>query len=296
MTFNDDARFDTSKVSKRSGGKGMAIGGGGSIAVILLVVVAQQFGLDLSGLVGGGTSNIAVDGSTNGDLSRCSTGAAANQDDECRVVGAANSLDAYWAAEYPRIASGEYRTPHVNLFEGSVSTACGSASSAVGPFYCPGDEDIYLDTSFYKTLRSQLGADGGSLAQMYVVAHEWGHHISTLTGAMAAAERGGSGPTSDSVRIELQADCYAGAWVGAAATTKDDAGTTFLKPPTKAEIADALDTASAIGDDAIQGQSGSVRPESWTHGSSEQRQRWFTTGLEQGAGACDTFAVSGNKL
>jgi len=296
MTFNDDARFDTSKVSKRSGGRRAAIGGGGGIVVVLLVVVAQQLGLDLSGLVGGGTSSPAIEGGTTGDLSRCSTGAAANQDDECRVVGAANSLDAFWESEYPRIGRGDYVTPHVTLFDGSVATACGSASSAVGPFYCPGDQEIYLDTSFYATLRSQLGADGGSLAQMYVVAHEWGHHISTLTGAMAAAERGGTGPTSDSVRIELQADCYAGAWVGAAATTTDEAGTAFLRPPTAAEIADALDTAEAIGDDAIQGQSGAVRPESWTHGSSEQRQRWFTTGLERGAGACDTFAVSGSRL
>lgn len=289
MTFNDDARLDSSKVSRRTGGgKGLAIGGGG-LGVVAILLVGQLLGVDLSGLISGSQDQPTA--ASTADLARCDTGAAANADTECRVVGVATSLDEYWQDAYPTISSDAYRTTHVTLFSDGVSTACGQASSAVGPFYCPGDEEIYLDTTFYDTLRSQLGAQGGSLAQMYVIAHEWGHHISTLTGAMQAADRQGTGATSDSVRIELQADCYAGAWVGAASTTTDDSGTAFLQTPSQAQIADALDTAAAIGDDAIQGRSGQVNPESWTHGSSEQRQRWFTTGMENGAAACDTFAA-----
>ena len=294
MTFNDDARLDTSTVSRRGGGgKGIAVGGG--LGVVAIVLIGQFLGVDLSGLLGGGGEQPGS-ATQSADLSRCTTGAAANADVECRVVGVASSLEEFWQDAYPTIASSAYASTHVNLFSGSVSTACGQASSAVGPFYCPGDQQIYLDTDFYDALRGDLGAQGGSLAQMYVVAHECGHHVSTLTGAMAQADRRDSGPTSDSVRIELQADCFAGAWVGGAATTLDAAGTAFLKAPTDAEIADALDTAAAIGDDRIQAQAGQVSPETWTHGSSEQRQRWFTTGYRQGATACDTLAVDGARL
>jgi predicted metalloprotease len=173
-----------------------------------------------------------------------------------------------------------------------VSTACGSATSAVGPFYCPGDQTVYLDTGFYDELRNRFDAEGGPLAQMYVVAHEFGHHIQNLQGTMDSIERGDTGPTSDAVRLELQADCFAGAWAGEASTVPDDSGTPFLKPITKAQVADALNAAASIGDDRIQESTqGQVNPEAWTHGSSEQRQQWFETGFEQGAAACDTFAA-----
>ena len=135
-------------------------------------------------------------------------------------------------------------------------------------------------------------ADAGPLAQMYVVAHEFGHHIQNLEGAMDSVQRGDTGPNSDAVRLELQADCYAGAWTGSTPTVPDDTGTPFLKPITSAQVADALNAASVIGDDRIQEQTqGQVNPEAWTHGSSEQRQQWFETGFEQGSDGCDTFAA-----
>lgn len=287
MTFNDDARLDTSKVRRAGGGKGIAVGGG--VGVVAILLIGQLFGVDLSGLLGGGSAPQST--ATGEDLSRCATGASANEDVECRVVGAATSLDEFWTDAYPSVGDNRYASTSVTLFSGQVQTACGRASSAVGPFYCPADQLIYLDTDFYDALRGSLGAQGGNLAQMYVIAHEWGHHISNLTGTMSAIDREGTGPTSDGVRLELQADCYAGAWVAGASQTRDDAGTAFLKAPTQAEIADALDTASAIGDDRIQERAGQVNPETWTHGSSEQRQQWFTTGFERGATACDTFAA-----
>lgn len=287
MTFNDDARLDTSRVRRAGGTKGIAIGGGvGAVAILL---IGQLFGIDLSGILGGSPAPQST--ATDDDLARCSTGASANEDVECRVVGAATSLDEFWTGAYPAVGDNRYEPTNVTLFSGQVQTACGQASSAVGPFYCPADQLIYLDTDFYDALRGSLGAQGGNLAQMYVVAHEWGHHISNLTGTMSAIDRDGTGPTSDSVRLELQADCYAGAWVGGASQTRDDSGTAFLKAPTTAEIADALDTAAAIGDDRIQERAGQVSPETWTHGSSEQRQTWFTNGYERGATACDTFAA-----
>lgn len=287
MTFNDDARLDTSKVRRAGGTKGIAVGGG--LGVVAILLIGQMFGVDLSGLLGGGST--PQSSATGEDLARCATGASANEDVECRVVGAATSLDDFWTDTYPSVADSRYESTNVTLFSGQVQTACGGASSAVGPFYCPADQLIYLDTDFYGALRGDLGAQGGNLAQMYVIAHEWGHHISNLTGTMSAIDREGTGPQSDAVRLELQADCYAGAWVGGASQTRDDSGTAFLKAPTKAEIADALDTASAIGDDRIQERAGQVNPETWTHGSSEQRQQWFTTGYERGATACDTFAA-----
>ena len=295
MTFNDDARIDTSRASKRSGGRkgGIAIGGG--LGAVALVLLGQLLGVDLSGLTGGGGGSSASE--TTESLERCADASLANTDIECRMVGTADSLDDFWATTYPELTQAEYRPSHVTLFEDAVGTGCGNATSAVGPFYCPADEGIYLDVAFFEDLRTRLGADGGAFAQMYVVAHEWGHHVSNLTGAMAAADRSGSGPTSDAVRLELQADCYAGAWAGAASTTTDDRGVTLIEPPTDAQIADALDAAAAVGDDRIQeAATGQVSPESWTHGSAEQRQRWFTAGYEGGAAACTTFEVAATDL
>jgi len=202
------------------------------------------------------------------------------------------SLDAFWIDAAPEIGV-QYREPGAIIFEQSVSTACGPATSAVGPFYCPADETVYLDTGFYDDLRTRFGADGGPLAEMYVVAHEWGHHMQKITGVLESADISQSGPDSDAVRLELQADCFGGAWAGAASEGPD----ALLEPITREQVAQALDAAEAIGDDRIQEQtSGQVSPESWTHGSSEQRQRWFTVGFEGGVTACDTFAVPGGDL
>jgi len=293
MTFNRDSKLDSGKVSKR--GRNAAIGGGSAVVVIGLLLLSQLVGFDLTGLAGltGGNDQSA---SQTGESPQCTTGADANSNVDCLVVGAANSLDVYWAGESPQMQV-DYRTPQVILFEGSTSTGCGQASSATGPFYCPPDETIYIDTSFFDELRTRFGASGGTLSEMYVVAHEWGHHIQQLSGILSSTDHSLTGPASDSVRTELQADCLAGAWVGAASTIKDENGVTFLEPVTDAQIADALNAASVIGDDRIQQQSGGgVDPESWTHGSSESRQKWFQTGLASGTGACDTFSVPAEQL
>jgi predicted metalloprotease len=298
MTFNRNAKLDSGKVSKRGRGRGVAIGGGSALVVVGLIVVSQLIGVDLTGfagLAGGGT-----DGQSQSQPETaldCETGADANASTDCLMVGAATSLDDYWAEE--AAAEGlSYRSPaDFVLFEQATSSGCGQASSATGPFYCPTDETIYLDTAFFGELKSRFGASGGSLSQLYVVAHEWGHHIQNLTGVLGSIDHSQTGPDSDSVRTELQADCYAGAWVGAASTTVDENGVSYLEPVTREQIADALNAASVIGDDRIQQQSGgSVDPDSWTHGSSESRQRWFETGLEGGPGSCDTFAVDGSQL
>ena len=208
------------------------------------------------------------------------------------MVGAATSLDDFWSD-----AVQGYVQPELVLFTGSVETACGAASSAVGPFYCPPDQTVYLDTAFYTDLRERFGASGGPLAQLYVVAHEWGHHIQNITGIMDGLDLQTAGESSDGVRLELQADCFAGAWVGAATTTVDAEGRPFLEPVTRDQIADALSAAGAVGDDNIQeSTTGQVQPETWTHGSSEQRQRWFIAGLEEGVTACDTFEVPAGRL
>ncbi len=290
MTFNDDARIDTSKVSRRRN-VGIAVGGGGGLLVIGLFILSQFLGVDLTGLAGGGQPQQGQDES----IGECS-GADANADLDCRIAGAADSLDTYWSDTLPGFGV-DYRSTQIVLFTGQTSTACGGATSAVGPFYCPPDETIYIDTDFYAELQSRFGSSGGPLAEMYVVAHEWGHHIQNISGIMNGLDLQNTGPDSDAVRLELQADCFAGAWVGAASTIEDDAGVTFLAPVSQSEIRDALSAASAVGDDRIQeSTSGQVTPEAWTHGSSEMRQRWFLAGLDGGPNACNTFEVSGSQL
>ncbi|WAB84322.1 neutral zinc metallopeptidase [Microcella daejeonensis] len=290
MTFRDDADISSSRLRRRGRGRTTAIaGGGGIVGLIAVFLIAQLTGVDVSGLLGGGAAPAQQGGGT--ALEECTTGAEANASVDCRIAGAVVSLDDFWAESAGAIGV-EYRAPEAYLFEGAVSTGCGEATSAVGPFYCPVDESVYLDTGFYDDLRTRFGAEGGPLAEMYVVAHEWGHHMQQLTGVLASAERGESGPQSDAVRIELQADCWGGAWAAAASATDDPDGRPLLEPITDEQVAQALDAAASIGDDRIQERtSGQVSPESWTHGSGEQRQAWFRAGFEGGVTACDTFAA-----
>ncbi|TMS00436.1 neutral zinc metallopeptidase [Nonomuraea basaltis] len=269
MDFRDQVDLDPSQVEDAGGGGGfsgggfpggMIIGGGGIVSLIALVLV---FVLNN---VGGGTepaqrrppSNLAE---------QCQTGKDADQSERCRVVGVVNSIQDYWKREIS-----EYRPSKTVLYSGGVRTGCGAASSAAGPFYCPGDQRVYLDLSFFDQLHSEFGAKGGPFAQAYVIAHEYGHHVQDLLGDL----RSGS-----SVPIELQADCYAGVWARNAVTTGF-----YEKPFTKAEISEALDAAAAIGDDRIQQRTrGRIDPESFTHGSSEQRDAAFQRGYENGAPA-----------
>lgn len=183
----------------------------------------------------------------------------------------------------------QYQKPTLVLFRGSTPTACGMGQSAMGPFYCPGDQKVYIDLSFYDTLRQQLGAPG-DFAQAYVIAHEVGHHVQNLMGitdkmAQARTRMSEREYNGYSVRLELQADCFAGIWAH-----HNDKSTQILEP---GDIEEALNAAAAIGDDALQRQSqGTVVPDSFTHGSSAQRQRWFTTGLKSGqVKSCDTFSA-----
>jgi predicted metalloprotease len=288
MTFNEGADIRGGKVSRRRGRTtGLAVGGGG-IGVLAIVLISSLLGFDPSALLGGGTSGGGAGGGTDTALTQCVTGEDANEQIDCRMQAAATSLDTYWSGEVEG-----YPQPQLILFEQAVDTGCGTATSAVGPFYCPPDQSVYIDTSFFEELRTRFGASGGSLAQLYVVAHEWGHHIQNITGTMEGLDMSQTGPESNGVRLELQADCYAGSWVRAASETTDADGDRFLEPVTRAQIADALSAAEAVGDDRIQQSAGGgVHPETWTHGASDQRQKWFTTGLENGPRACDTFSAS----
>lgn len=280
MEFDNNVRLDTSQVSDQRGrrGPGLAIGGGG--LGIVGLVLALILGVNPSDLTGGGGSDSTTQ--TVSDLtSRCQTGADANRDLDCRIVGIANSVQAYWGQ-----AVGRYEKADTVLFTGSTSTGCGAASADSGPFYCPADHLVYLDLGFFDELKTKFGAQGGTFAQAYVIAHEYGHHVQDLLGKDCQGST--TGATSCSVRLELQADCYAGAWAAHAVDTG------FIEPLTKADIADGLDAAAAVGDDRIQSEfQGRVNSDSWTHGSSAQRKKWFTTGLDTGSPArCDTFRGS----
>ncbi|HJG52778.1 MAG TPA: neutral zinc metallopeptidase [Brachybacterium faecium] len=276
----------------RGGGRGLKLGGGGGCVLLVIVVIYALMGgnpLDL--LDGGGGSRGPV--AEGGSLDHCLTGADANEQDDCLVQATIESEDSLWSQLGPE-AGVEFVEPQGRVFTSTVQTGCGAATADVGPFYCPADSTIYVDIAIFDSLSGRYGADGGQLAKMYVVAHEYGHHIQHLSGTMQEADRSQTGPQSGAVRLELQADCYAGVWAHHAANTVDDAGNAMLSPLTEEDIESALSAASAVGDDHIQGEvaGGEVRPESWTHGSSEQRRAWFTTGYEQGTvPSCDTFAV-----
>lgn len=292
MTFNPNSDIGGGKASKRGRNTGIAVGGG--LGVLALVLLSQFLGVDLTGVLGGGGGQPAAEDSA---LEECQTGQDANERIDCRMKGASASLEDYWQEAGPQVGLDYVGPQGFVLFSQAVSTGCGNASSATGPFYCPPDQTIYIDTSFYDQLESQFGAGGGPLAEMYVVAHEWGHHVQNIAGILSQAQDGQTGPTSNAVRVELQADCFAGSWAAAASQTEDERGVPFLQPITREQYTQAIDAAAAVGDDRIQeATQGQVNPHSFTHGTSEQRVRWFETGFEQGVGACDTFSVDGSQL
>ena len=205
------------------------------------------------------------------------------------MIATGNSVDAVWHQLMPK-----YTRPHVRLFSGSVNTGCGGATTAVGPFYCPVDQTAYFDTDFFQELVDKFGSSGGPFAQEYVVAHEYGHHVQQLQGILGRSQQGAQGAGGNGVRTELQADCYAGIWAHYASTVKQEStGVPYLQPLSDQDIQDALSAAASVGDDRIQKETtGRVNPESWTHGSAAQRQKWFTTGYQSGdPQQCDTFAA-----
>ena len=294
MTFQGGGNFDSNRVQRRGPGRGGKTAIGGGLGLIALFLISQALGVDLTPLAGmmGGDTGMQSGTYQESDLEGCDTADLANTNDECRYGWTLQSLDTYWATALPQQTGVQYTVPPAVSFTDSVSTACGGATSATGPFYCPADETVYVDVSFYQVLREDFGASGGSLAQMYIVAHEVGHHLENITGILGAAERGGSAATSDSVKGELMADCLAGRWAGNAATTINPAtGQPDLKPITDAQLADALDAAAAVGDDRIQeAATGQVNPHSFTHGTAQQRQNWFATGYNGATfNQCNTF-------
>jgi uncharacterized protein len=287
MKFRPGARLDTGQVQDRRGmgGRGIAVGGGAG--TILIVLVLAVLGVNVPGS-GGGSDPFSLGTGDQGSgqaselSSTCKSGSDANQREDCRIVGVVNSVQAYWSDQVQG-----YRKAPTRFFTGQTSTGCGGATSAVGPFYCPNDQTVYIDLSFYDDLRTRFGAHGGAFAEAYVIAHEYGHHVQHLIGTDRRVGDDRQGERSGSVRLELQADCYAGVWAAHAVETG------YIEDLTSQDISDGLDAAAAVGDDRIQrSATGRVDPETWTHGSSAERQKWFDTGYESGeAGRCDTFAT-----
>jgi uncharacterized protein len=295
MRFGEKSRLDTSQVqdARRFPGGRIAIGGGGLIGL----VVALLLGLNQLGSGPSGNSSFPGMDQVQGDNSalqqECKTGADANTKQDCRVVAVVNSVQEFWSAELPKHGRQYSRSP-THLFSGATQTGCGQATSQVGPFFCPPDATVYIDLDFYHELQSRFGARGGPFAQAYVLAHEYGHHVQDLLGTLHRAGGDRHGPASPSVRLELQADCFAGIWASHATSTPGPDGAPLITQLTRQDIADGLDAAAAVGDDRIQQETqGQVNPESWTHGSSAERQRWFLAGYQSGdLQRCDTFSAS----
>lgn len=307
MRFNPKARpsaSDSRDAGGSGGGLGSGFGGGGGrggpsfplpagrlgvgtiVLLVLLYVLVQCLG-------GSGGSDQRPNADQRGSGEAC-TGALANQGDTgCSVKLFTRSIQDFWTRAYPEQTGKQYDAISTVLFSGQTGSGCGTASSGMGPFYCPNDKRVYLDSTFFSDmLQGQLGARGGPFSIGYVIAHEYGHHIEDQLGVLGRM-RTQKGPRSDSVRVELMADCLAGAWAKNAQQTKDEQGNTIISELNQDDIKRAVDAAQAVGDDRIQKRAqGRVNQEEWTHGSSAERVRWFNTGLQQGTiKSCDTFGT-----
>lgn len=258
------------------------MGGGMALVVLLLGLF---LGFDPAALLGDMPGQVPVP-PVEDTFAECRTGADIATNRECRFVAYTNSVQAYWEATLPG-----YEKADTVMFSGVVQTACGTATSNVGPFYCPADRTVYLDGTFFDDMLSrQLGARGGDAAEAYVIAHEYGHHIQNLTGILPKVQAAGqqTGAKSPQVRLELQADCYAGTWLRNA--TRDP--NSPIAEITQDDLDRAVDAAISVGDDRIQkSQTGRVQPDAWTHGSSADRKHWFGIGFNTGdPSQCNTFA------
>ena len=291
MTFSD-SDVDVSGLDDRRGrGGAIAIGGGGGL-VGLLIFLAYTFlggqGGDAGQLIpqGGGVQGAGTGESTAELERRCNSEGALDRYEDCYLIKVWNEVNETWDAELSRRGE-NYRPPRLAFFEQSVQTGCGTASSQVGPFYCPPDEEIYIDLGFLAQLQRDFGAEG-RFAAAYIMAHEAGHHLQTLFGTerqMRQAQQADPDRQNElSVALELQADCYAGVW----SRLSDERGNVSIS---ERQLDQAVNAAEAVGDDRIQQRTqGRIDPESWTHGSAAQRKKWFLTGYRSGdANACDTF-------
>jgi uncharacterized protein len=281
MTFRRGARLDPGQVRDLRGrGGGVAVAGG--LGGVLLIALFILLGGNPADIPAGALTGTTVGNGEPNDLTQeCQTGADANAREDCRIIGFVNSVQAYWGDQIQG-----YTLAPTTFYTEALSTGCGNATSDVGPFYCPVDDTVYIDLGFFGELTTRFGAEGGPLAEGYVIAHEYGHHVQDLLGDLRSSND--TGPNSISVRTELQADCYAGVWMAHAVDTG------YLEPIVSEQLAQATDAASAVGDDRIQSEtSGQVNRETWTHGSSEQRVTWLESGYQSGdPQECNTFGQS----
>jgi uncharacterized protein len=293
MRFRRGAALDTGQVTdaRGRGAGGPLVLGGGGLGIVGLVVYLLVAFLSSNGGLGqlGPLADSRVgQGDTPSSISQdCRTGQDANQRDDCRIVGVVNSVQRFWDGVFTN-SNRKYQYVDTVFFTDSIQTGCGNATSAVGPFYCPADHLVYIDLGFFDDVKSQLGVSVTPFVEAYVLAHEYGHHVQDQLGVLGAIRGDTQGPESKGVRSELQADCYAGVWAAHAVETG------LIDQLTQADINSGLAAAAAIGDDRIQARTeGQVNPETWTHGSSEQRRRWFSRGYQTGKpAACDTFSGS----
>jgi predicted metalloprotease len=303
VKYNRRARLDTSQVrdTRRSGGRGAAIGGGGVgiVGIIIYLIVSAVGGSNAGQVAGAILGQLGQGGqpatADNSEIQQnCKTGADANNKLECAVVADIDSIQAFWKNELPAAYNRPYVPVQTVWFAGQVSTGCGAADSGAGPFYCPADKTVYIDLSFYNDIKSEFHATGGLFVDAYVLAHEYGHHVQDLLG-IESKVRTRQGPTSDSVRLELQADCFAGVWAKHATERGPNGSPPLVSSITQQDFANALQVAGRIGDDWIQKNlgNGQVNQNTFTHGTGAQREKWLTTGYRTGnPKACDTFATN----
>jgi predicted metalloprotease len=294
----DDSRVDVGGVDDRRGGGiglgggGLAVGGGAGVVGLIIYLIMNVLG-------GGGAGGLPIDSGSGANSSgqqessqeleqRCNSAGALDKYTDCRIIKVYDVADATWKDEFARRGL-DYSSPRLAFFTQATQTGCGQASAEVGPFYCPPDQEIYFELGFLDQLQQQFGAQG-EFAQAYITTHEFGHHLQTLLGTerqvRAAQERDPDNANKYSVALELQADCYAGVW-SKLADQRAQGGIAL----TQDNIAEAVRAAEAVGDDRIQQKTqGRVDPESWTHGSAEQRKDWFLRGAQSGnLDNCNTF-------